>query len=206
MRGGSFRMRIVACLALLAALVSGCSSANSDGRDSTSRGEYGRGGVRGSGEPMQGGALGMLPASNWWHDSAMTANLQLSADQFAKLDALVADEDNVERLRRDSMAATREFRASVDSMSGAAAGSDDPLSGTIRRMEAIRGELLDHEVRLLVAERSILTSQQWTTLQEAMQQQRNGDRDGGGRRNGAGGRGGMGGGRGGRRGGMGGWQ
>jgi len=62
------------------------------------------------------------------------------------------------------------------------------------RVRAIRDSAFEHQVQLLAAERSILTKQQWDSLQSAMQSERQERRD-----SGYGGRGGRRGGRGGGR-------
>lgn len=152
-----------------------------------------RGGGGGYGYRPQAvaGALDMLPPAQWWHDPQIAAAVSLSNDQMTQLDQVAKPhEDEIARLERDSGTAARDLRTLLD--------TEKPASPEIvtaaMRVRAIRDSAFEHQVQLLAAERSLLTKQQWTSLQSAMQAERQDRRDNGGYPRG-GRRGGRGGGR-----------
>jgi Spy/CpxP family protein refolding chaperone len=186
-----------AAIFLVTVALIGCTSSSPDepgyGRGghgdrggSGDRGGYGGGQTR-DGGTMAAGGIGLIPTSDWWHQPQMSGAMNLTSDQLAALDAIERDQaDPIERLRRDSTDASRNLRTVLESDRPTA---DDILESG-RRLHAVRGELLDREVKMLSDERHVLTQQQWTTLEQALQQERSQ-----GRRNGTPG-GGYGGGRG----------
>jgi len=135
--------------------------------------------------------LDMLPPAQWWHDPQISAAVSLSNDQYTSLDqAAKPHEDEIARLERDSVTAARDLRTLLDTEKP----SSPEIVTAAMRVRAIRDSAFEHQVQLLAAERSILTKQQWDSLQSAMQSERQERRDGG-----YGGRGGRRGGRGGGR-------
>jgi len=132
------------------------------------RGGSGGGQTRDSGT-MAAGGIGLIPTSDWWHQAQISGAMNLTSDQLAALDAIERDQaDPIERLRRDSMDASRNLRTVLESDRPTA---DDILESG-RRLRAVRGELLDRELKLLSDERHVLTQQQWTTLEQQLQQER----------------------------------
>src|SRR4029079_15641076 len=68
------------------------------------------------------GALDMLPPAQWWHDPQIAAAGSLTPDQYAQLDKISKeDEDEIARLERDSMTASRDVRTLLDAETPAAA-------------------------------------------------------------------------------------
>jgi len=138
-------------------------------------------------------ALDIIPLNEWWRQPPISDALNLSPDQFAKLDKIATDQrDEITRLDRDTATAMRDLRQAFDSNS---AGVRDAA----QRVRSLRDSLFDRQVQMIAAERDVLTPEQWQSLQRELQRQRE-DR-GEGRRNGGypgqgGRRGGMGGGRG----------
>ncbi len=193
------RFAFVAAVLLLGA----CSSSDYDQPGPDSRRppmtSDSRGAMRGAADT----GLGLMPVDNWWHDPQIAEPLHLSADQYASLDRIQTDQaDPIARLQRDSMVALRDFRQSLT--------ADKPTLEDIvtagERVRALRDQLLDRQVKLIAAQRVVLTADQWQKLQQQLQEDRNDWRQ---NRNmpgrpGRGGRGGWGGGVGGR-GGRGGW-
>jgi len=122
------------------------------------------------------GALDMLPPAQWWHDPQIAAAVSLTPDQFAQLDKISKEhEDEIARLERDSMTASRDVRALLDAETPAAA---DIVTAAMR-LRAIRDSAFEHQAQLLGAERTLLTKRQWDSLQSAMQSERQERRDGG---------------------------
>jgi Spy/CpxP family protein refolding chaperone len=118
----------------------------------------------------------MLPPAQWWHDPQIAAAVSLTPDQFAQLDKISKEhEDEIARLERDSMTATRDVRALLDAETPAAA---DIVTAAMR-LRAIRDSAFEHQAQLLGAERTLLTKRQWDSLQSAMQSERQERRDGG---------------------------
>lgn len=181
---------------MIGALFAACSS--SDPYDAPPpdtrgmRGGGGRGGFPGSPADAQGdaGGLGMLPQGTWWHDDQIARAVNLSSDQVAALDKISSEQgDDIARLTRDTLVAVRELR---DSLDADPAKSDDIIAAG-QRLRTMRDTTLERTVKMLAAERQVLTRQQWTALQNAMQSRRmdrQQDRRGASPR---GGRGGMGG-------------
>ncbi|HEX3581978.1 MAG TPA: hypothetical protein VH087_09475, partial [Thermoanaerobaculia bacterium] len=122
-------------------------------------------------------------------DSRIAGAVNPSPEQIAKLDQIAKDHDadDVTRLTRDSEVAMRDLRSTLD--------VDPPVSNDIdtaaTRVRTLRNDIFDRQIQLLVAERSVLTKQQWKALQDAMHERPRDERRGnyGGPRGGFGGRG-----------------
>jgi Spy/CpxP family protein refolding chaperone len=141
-----------------------------------------------------GDGLEMMPPSDWWHDPRISVAVNVTPDQATSLDRISHDQsEEIAKLERDSMVATRDLRQMVESNQP----STSDITGAGQRLRGIRDALFDGRVQLLAAERTLLTQQQWTALQDAIAAARNRDtegrgRDGYGRRGGRGGMGGRG--------------
>jgi hypothetical protein len=136
--------------------------------------------------------LDSMPPSEWWHDPKISVAVALSADQLSSLDRISHEQaEEIAKLERDSMVAARELRETFDASQPAAA--DIIAAG--QRMRGIRDALFDRRVQMFAAERTLLTQQQWQTLQQQIAASNRPDRGdrGNGARGGRGGRGGMGG-------------
>jgi hypothetical protein len=134
----------------------------------------------------------MMPPSDWWHDPRISVAVNLTPDQVSSLDRISHDQsEEIAKLERDSMMSARDLRQMIESNQPTA----DDITGAGQRLRGVRDALFDRRVQLLAAERTLLTQQQWTALQDAVAASRNRDTDrpnrGGNR--GRGGRGGMGG-------------
>ena len=136
----------------------------------------------------------LLPPSDWWHSPHIAEAVNLSGEQMQQLDQLQSEQgDEIERLARDLMTASRDIRTAVNQRQTTA--SDITAAGD--RVAALRDQLFRRRIALLAAERALLTYDQWTTLQAQVEEriERRRDERGGGSRMGGRGRGGMGGGR-----------
>ena len=138
----------------------------------------------------QAGILGLLPPPNWWHDPQISTAVKLSDSQFTALDAIAKDHTaEIDKLRMESTAAERDLRLLLTADKPTA---DDIVSAG-KRVRTDRDQMLDHELRMLADERALLTKEQWTALQTALQSGRDDFRRDrgygpGGRRGGWGGR------------------
>jgi Spy/CpxP family protein refolding chaperone len=114
--------------------------------------------------------LDILPPSEWWHDYRIAEPLNLSYEQKQKLDQIAADqgEQEIERLERDTVVAARDFRVLLDSEKPA---SDDIIAAG-QRLRSLRDAIIDRQVKLLAAERQVLTRQQWQKLQDVLRDER----------------------------------
>lgn len=144
---------------------------------------------------MTAGALEFLPPPDWWRDPQMATAVSLTPDQVASLEKISKDAgDDADKIERDSAVAMRDLRTLLE--------SDKPAEGDIvtagNRIRQMRDDVFDRQLRLLAAERTVLTKDQWQKLQETIHARAN-DRGGRDRGGYPGGRGGWGGGRGGRR-------
>lgn len=114
-------------------------------------------------------ALDMLPPPDWWHQPILVDAVHLSADQMTALDKIATDQaDEIARLDRDSMVAVRDLRALLDSNQPAT--TDIVTAG--QRLRSLRDTLFDRQLRMLAAERQVLTLDQWQTLQQQLQERR----------------------------------
>ena len=113
-------------------------------------------------------SLDMLPPADWWHQPMIADAVRLSADQIASLDKIANDQDDITRLDRDMMVATRDVRAVLDSNQPSSAD----IIAAAQRVRTLRDTLFDKQIQLLAAERSILTQSQWQALQQQMQERR----------------------------------
>ena len=168
------------CLAL-ALLLAACSSSDYDHpRDQPMRGTR----MRDTG-PM---LLDIVPDDTWWREPALATPLNLSTDQFTALDKIANDQrDDIARLERDLPVATRDLRHALDANPAVAAD----ITGAAQRVRDIRSSLFDRQAQMLSAERLVLTTEQWSKLSDALQQQREQrNRNEDGYRGGRGGRGG----------------
>jgi hypothetical protein len=186
--------RTLAALSLLTLVVAGCTSDMDDRRPpqgypggGEERGGFAR--VRAEG----GDGLEMMPPSDWWRDPRISVAVNLTSDQVSSLDRMSNEQSaEIAKLERDSMVAARDLRQMIESTQPSAAD----ITGAGQRLRGIRDALFDRRVQLLASERTLLTQQQWTALQEAMSASRNRDTNRPNRGYGGRGRGGVGGGRG----------
>jgi Spy/CpxP family protein refolding chaperone len=134
-------------------------------------------------------ALDIVPLTDWWHEPMIASAVNLSSDQYTKLDQISAQQrDDIVRIDRDSGTAMRDLRTAIDTDPAA-------INNAAERVRALRDALFNKEVQLVASERGVLTSEQWQTLHAELQRSREEQRGGGNR---------SGGGQGGRRGGGGG--
>ncbi|MBV8520289.1 MAG: hypothetical protein JO197_23055 [Acidobacteria bacterium] len=182
--------RSFALLALVLVAVSCASSSDDEPRPMPRRG--GGMGMRGGARFGDGSVLEMLPPRDWWHDPQLAAPVNLTSEQMASLDRLSAAQgDDAAKLERDSMVAVRDLRTQLDAEQPASAD----ILAAAKRVEALHDALFDKQAELLAAERTLLSQQQWASLQRALAGTRDDSFDRGGRgdRGGMRGRGGRGG-------------
>ncbi len=131
--------------------------------------------------------LDMLPPADWWHQPMIADAVRLTSDQIAALDKIASSQDDITRLDRDMMVAMRDVRSVLDSNQP----STDDIVAAAQRLRTLRDTLFDRQVQLLAAERTILSRDQWQTLQQHLQDRRAQRRQDNGypRRGGRGGRG-----------------
>ena len=116
--------------------------------------------------PAGAAGLDMLPPADWWHQPMLADAVRLTADQITALDKIPADDSS--RLERDMMVAMRDVRSVLDSKQP----TNDDIVTAGQRVRALRDSLFDKQIALLSAERTILTQDQWQTLQQQLQDRR----------------------------------
>ena len=195
--GNMKRMRIAQAL-LLSLLTLAFVTCTSDTDDTDRRPRSYPGGAdspRGGGfartTPGAGDGLDMMPPGDWWRDPQISLAVTLTSDQVASLDRISHDQgDEIAKLERDSMVAARDLRTVIESSQP----SEGDITGAGQRLRGVRDALFDHRVKMLAAERTLLTQTQWQAMQNAIANSRNrNDRGNRGGYGGRGGRGGMGG-------------
>jgi len=134
----------------------------------------------------------LLPPTDWWHSPHIAEAVNLSAEQMQQLDQLQSEHgEEIARLARDLTVVSRDVRNAVGQRQATA--SDIVAAGD--RVAALRDQLYRRRIALLAAERAVLTYEQWTALQNQMEErierrrENFGPRMGGGGRRGGGGRG-----------------
>ena len=174
-------------------LLASCTSAGSGGGEPRygtpdSRSEDSRTGMR---TARMGGGFDILPPRQWWRDESIARVVNLNGDQIASLDALGGQADEIDHLQNDLVVAARDLRTTVDSEQPS---SDDILKAG-QRLQTLRDDTLSRQLRLLVAERAVLSQQQWSELEQSMRDTSGATEHRDGRRGGYGGKrgGGMGG-------------
>jgi len=179
-------MKRVAIVAIFAILAVSCSSSDSDQPSYGPRGRRDDGGQFAANRPVPGG-LDMLPPADWWHQPQIANAVKLTNDQMTALDKIAQDQGNdVSRIETDMTIATRDFRTQLDAPQATTA--DIVTAG--QRIRSLRDSIFDRQLQLLAAERTVLTLDQWHTLQQQLQDQRRDQRnDYYPRRRGMGGRG-----------------
>lgn len=149
-----------------------------------------RGGMRMRGN--FGGDDDLLPEANWWHSPHLAETVNVSGEQIQQLDKLQTEQgDEIERLSRDVMVASRDIRNAVNQHDAVA--NDITAAGD--RVASLRDQLFRRRIAMLAGERAILTYDQWTKLQQQFAEERmdRGRDRGNGRGMGGRGRGGRGG-------------
>lgn len=173
-RNGMKRFAVFVCFLALAA----CSSAGYDDDDARMPE---RRPVSDDAMPSQGAAEALLPPADWWRQAELADRVKPSADQVAALDKLQSEQgDELAKLERDMVIAMRDLRNALDAEKPPA----DDIMAAGSRVRTMRDEIFGRQLRMLAAERTILTRDQWSALEDAIRMRRRG-----GMRDGAGGRG-----------------
>jgi hypothetical protein len=171
---GMKRFLLLACFLALAACASG-------GYDDDDAGMPQRRPMSDDTMPAQNAGGLMLPPSDWWRQAEIADRVKPTADQVAALDKLQTEQgDELTKLQRDMTVAERDLRTVLESEKP----ESDAIMAAGQRVRTMRDEIFGRQLRLLAAERAILTREQWSALEDAIRMSRR-DR----MRNGAGGRG-----------------
>ncbi len=186
-------MRKIALLLALLLVFAACSS--SDPYDTQPANERPRsmgegGGFRGAAAGGGAGMLELLPPPNWWRDDRIVGPVNLTSDQLAALDKIYSEQgDDIARLINDSQVAVRQLRDSL----GLEQPKAEDISSAGQRLRTLRDDIFDRQLRMLGAERLVLSSRQWSTLENQLQNARTQRQQNRGGYPGGRGRGGMGG-------------
>ena len=114
-------------------------------------------------------ALDMLPPADWWHQPQIADAVKVSADQMTSLDKIAQDQGNdVARIETDMTIATRDLRTQLDAVSP----SQNDIITAGDRIRDLRTAMFDRQLSMLAAERTVLTRDQWQSLQDALRNQR----------------------------------
>jgi hypothetical protein len=156
-------------LALILALVTLALVTCSSDTDRQPR-SYPGGGDSARGVARADDGLDVMPPADWWHDPQISPAVKLSNDQLGALDLIGKEQgDEIMRLQRDSVVAARDVRQVVEGNEPSVA--DITLAG--QRLRGIRDVLFDRRIQMLAAERTLLTKEQWMTLQQQIEAARN---------------------------------
>jgi hypothetical protein len=118
---------------------------------------------------VAGGMLELLPPDYWWRDEQVAPAVALSGEQIEALDKVAHDlGPEIDQIRSDMRLVLRDLRTVLE--------SERPQSSDIlaagQRIRELRDSLFDRELKMLDAERQILSRQQWMTLQDALEKRR----------------------------------
>jgi Spy/CpxP family protein refolding chaperone len=173
------RMLLVPLVLVLACATNDYNDPQPDPRGGPRRGE---GRMRMSG----GGDDDLLPPSGWWHSPHIAETVNITAEQMQQLDKIEDEQrGEVEKLTRDLVVVSRDIRMAVNQKQATA--NDIVAAG--ERAATLRDDLFRRRIALLAAERAVLTYEQWTSLQSAIEERIERRRDDRGSRMGGGGRG-----------------
>lgn len=115
------------------------------------------------------GPLDMLPPAEWWRQPMLADAVRLTPDQVSALDKIAQDQGNdVSRIENDMTIAVRDLRTQLDARQPEAA--DIIAAG--ERIRALRDSMFDRQLNMLAAERTVLSLDQWHTLQQQLQDRR----------------------------------
>lgn len=149
---------------ILAGLTAACASSNGPDRRSQqnrrpdNRPSYGR--YRAS-----TGDLTMLPPGDWWRDTRLSGALRLTPSQIAELDQLQdAKGAEITKLDGDKQTALDSLREAVSSNQA----TTNSILEAGRRVQTVRDDIFNTQLRLLAAERLVLSQLQWQILQEQL--------------------------------------
>jgi hypothetical protein len=138
-----------------------CASNDDDGYRPRSRPE---GGPR-----AEAASLDMLPPADWWRIPQIADAVRPSADQVASLEKISQDQgSDVSRIESDMTIAMRDLRAQLDAPSP----SQNDIVTAGNRIRDLRTAMFDRQLQMLAAERTVLTRDQWQSLQDALRNQR----------------------------------
>ncbi|HJT18125.1 MAG TPA: hypothetical protein VJ853_12080 [Thermoanaerobaculia bacterium] len=114
-------------------------------------------------------SLDMLPPADWWRVPQIADAVRPSADQVAQLEKISQDQGNdVSRIENDMTIAMRDLRTQLD----AASPSQNDIITAGNRIRDLRNAMFDRQLQMLAAERTVLTRDQWQSLQDALRNQR----------------------------------
>ena len=170
-------MKRLVIAVIVAVLVVACASNDYNEPPYGRRGSgyRGDGGTYAANRGGMAGALDMLPPPDWWHQPMLADAVKLTPDQVTALDKIAQDQGNdTSRIETDMNIAVRDLRTQLDASAPATAG----IVTAGQRIRDLRNAMFDGQLRQLAAERTVLTLDQWHTLQQQLQerrQQRNSD-------------------------------
>jgi Spy/CpxP family protein refolding chaperone len=113
-------------------------------------------------EPPPGHSNGGAPPGRWWHSPDLARRLNLSAEQQKRMDEVYEQSRN--RLI-DLRALVQKEEGALEPMLGAEHVDEAKATAQIDRVAAARAELEKANARMLLSLRTVLTQEQWRTLQ-----------------------------------------
>ncbi len=128
------------------------------------------------GNPQDGGGghmgrVHILPPGTWWRDSAVIQMLNLTPDQQKKLD----DTFLQSRIQLVQMhASLEEEQLKLEPLLNANPPDQNRTMAEISRIADLRAELEKADAKMLLSLRAVLTTDQWTKLQDDHRQRRQG--------------------------------
>jgi hypothetical protein len=165
-------MKRLSILMIVAALAVSCSSTDSDqpyGRRGGYGGPRGDDGAAVAANRPLAGNLDMLPPTDWWRQPMLADAVRVTPDQVAALEKISQDQGNdVSRIESDMTIAVRDLRTQLDATQ--ASSADIITAG--QRIRALRDSMFDRQLNMLAAERTVLSVDQWHTLQQQLQDRR----------------------------------
>jgi hypothetical protein len=151
---------------LLCFLIAACSSAGYDDDDARTPP---RSVTPDDSISAQGAAGTLLPPSDWWRQAELADRVKPTADQVSALDKLQTEQgDELTKLERDTVVAERDLRAALESEKP----TTEEIMAAGGRVRTMRDDIFGRQLRMLAAERAILTREQWSALQDAIRMRR----------------------------------
>ena len=159
------RLLVVPCLLLLAT----CATDDYNQPAPQHGGYGGGGGMRGERTAAPVGGLEIMLPQDWWRDQSTQIAVNLTDDQIAQLEKIGRDQgEPITQMQHDSANAIADIR---NALNADPAKSEDIVAAG-ERVRNLRDTLFDRQVRMIAAERVVLSHDQWTKLEDVIRQQR----------------------------------
>ena len=121
-------------------------------------------------QPRRAADVDPVPPPSWWRDVTIVEPLRLSKDQLKDLDRVAEElgQREMQQMQRDALTAVHDLRTVLDQEKP----SSDAIIAAGERVRSLRSQVSERQLKLLAAERLVLTQKQWQRLQDQLRDPR----------------------------------